>query len=56
MKRKEIEDKVERLDALTWDDPERTHAEADSILLEAVPPEVAEAYRRVREGCGFWFA
>ena len=45
---------VEELDAIDADDGETGHADADQVLLKAVPPEVREAYVRVMERAGFW--
>lgn len=45
---------VERLDAISGDDPEHAHGAADAVLLACVPTEVADAYRRVGARCGWW--
>lgn len=44
------------LDSLSGDDPERAHSLADALLLSLVPREVADAYDRVIERCGWWAA
>lgn len=44
------------LDRLTADDPEKDHSIADAVLLDAVPPEVAAAYRRLVDRAGWWGA
>jgi hypothetical protein len=38
---------VERLDAISGDDPEHAHGAADDVLLACVPVEVREAYERL---------
>lgn len=47
-----------RLDAMApageYVDCERVHDLADEILLEAVPPEIAEAYRALVERAPWW--
>lgn len=54
MKTKEA---VNALDAINpEDDPERAHSEADEILLAAVAPEVADAYRRLVTRAPWWAA
>lgn len=50
------EEIVAALDALDGLDEERDHGAADSLLLQAVPAEVAEAWERARERIGFWYA
>lgn len=45
---------VAALDALSGDDPEHAHGEADRVLLQAVPPEVRAAYERVTSRCSWW--
>lgn len=47
---------VAALDALDGHDEEAAHGMADHLLLQAVPPEVAEAWERARERIGFWYA
>jgi hypothetical protein len=47
---------IEQLDAISGEDPERAHSAADDVLLSCVPVEVAAAYRRVGERCGWWAA
>lgn len=44
------------LDALTDEDPEVAHDQADDALLTMVPVEVAEAYIRAASRVGFWYA
>ena len=56
MNRKAIKEAVAALDAINSGDPEAAHGEADAILLAAVPPEVAEAYRRLVDRCDWWAA
>jgi len=45
---------VAKLDALSGDDPDGAHCEADDVLLALVPTEVADAYQRVMERCPWW--
>ena len=46
---------VKRLEELANStDPERAHAEADDIILEFVPLEVAEAYGRLIDQSDWW--
>lgn len=45
---------VARLDAIVPGDPESAHDEADDVLLALVPPEVAEAYRRLVGRSPWW--
>lgn len=45
---------ITALDLTDPDDPESAHSRADDVLLEVVPPEVAEAYRRLVRRCGWW--
>jgi hypothetical protein len=47
---------VDRLDAISGDDPESAHGQADDVLLECVPAEVREAYERVAARCSWWAA
>ena len=49
---------VRRLDAIGHDDdPEMAHADADHVLRQAVPAEVAAAYDRVvRRQEDWWYA
>ena len=47
---------VAALDALDDHDEEAAHGAADGLLLEAVPPEVREAWERARNRIGFWYA
>lgn len=46
---------VERLEAMDPWDPEATHGEADHLLLQVVPPEVAAAYDRLRRERAPWW-
>lgn len=51
------EEAIRALDAINDDDPESAHLDADKILREAVPQEVADAYERLVERTGgFWYA
>ena len=46
---------VAELDAIDGPaDPERAHDQADEVLLRVVPPEVAEAYRRLVDRSPWW--
>jgi len=45
---------VASLDAIGDGDPEAAHSEADALLLEAVPTEVAQAYERVIDRQAWW--
>ena len=45
---------VASLDALGTGDSEAAHSEADELLLEAVPTEVAQAYQRVIDRQAWW--
>lgn len=45
---------VARLDGIPTADPERAHALADDILLEAVPEQVRAAYRELEARCRWW--
>jgi len=52
---------VAALDAMgnygkSGNDPETVHMEADRILLQCVPPEVQDAWLRLFDRCGFWYA
>jgi hypothetical protein len=40
----------------TREDPERAPAEAGEILLDACPPTVADAYRRLEKRTAWWAA
>jgi hypothetical protein len=44
---------IAALDAL-HSEPEEDHLRADSILLEVVPPTVADAYRRLVARSEWW--
>lgn len=48
------------LESIDLDDAEQAHIEADRLLLQFLEThghlEVANAYRRVREQAGFWYA
>jgi hypothetical protein len=45
---------VAKLDAMDSSDPELAHQEADLILLDFVPEEIADAYRRLVRRCAWW--
>lgn len=45
---------ADALDALDASDPETAHGAADVLLLEAAPPVVQEAYRRVITRTRWW--
>lgn len=47
---------VAALDAISPGDAEGAHAEADELLLKAVPPEVLNAWIAARDRVGFWYA
>jgi len=49
-----IEEAVAKLDTITGGDGEGAHCHADEVLLAMVPPEVADAYRRLEERADFW--
>lgn len=42
------------LDTMPEGDPEAAHHMADRLLLQAVHPEIAAAYRRLVERCEWW--
>lgn len=42
------------LDCIDASDPEAAHSQADDVLLEYVPVEVADAYRRVMARAPWW--
>jgi len=54
------EEIIERLNALTDDDPEAAHDEADNLLTDALliagMDDVAMAYTSARYRVGFWYA
>ncbi len=46
---------VAALDAIDpREDPEKSHSDAEEILISLVPHEVAEAYRRLAERAPWW--
>lgn len=45
---------VAALDAIDNSDLETAHKEADSVLLDSLPPEVGEAYERLVDRCRWW--
>lgn len=45
---------IEALDAIDPGDPELAHGQADDLLLEAVPAEIRDAYKRVADRCHWW--
>lgn len=49
-----VSEAVAALDAVSGDDPEHAHAEADDIIEAMLPDEVREAYRRVGARCRWW--
>ena len=49
-----MSDYAGQIDALTGGDPELAHAHADAILLDAVPEDVREAYKRLQGRCAWW--
>lgn len=49
-----IDEAVAKLDADNGGDGEGAHYNADKVLLATVPPEVADAYRRLMERADFW--
>ena len=54
------EEVIEELTALTDDDPEAAHDEADRLLLHTLRlagmADVVEAYMDARDRVGFWYA
>lgn len=48
------EDAVKQLDAIPAGDPDADHGAADDILLSAVHPDVAAAYRRLVDRSRWW--
>jgi hypothetical protein len=48
------EEAVIALDNLHVDDPELAHSYADSIVLDAVPREVKDAYHRLVLRANWW--
>lgn len=48
------EETAARIDALSGNDPESAHGEADLALLAMVPEKVALAYDRLIDRCRFW--
>lgn len=51
------EEAIEALDAISGDDPEGAHIEADAVLLAAVDESVFAAYERLQErAAGWWYA
>ncbi len=55
-----IDDAIEQLNALTDENPERAHKQADEIIVEAMREngmiDLANAYVSARERVGFWYA
>ena len=51
---------VEKLNALTNEDPETAHVDAEDIVLELLRTtgfkDVAKAYKAAIDRCGFWYA
>ena len=47
-------DVIERLNAMTGDDPERDHSDADDLLLSLVSPAVRNAYEALVQRAGWW--
>ena len=45
---------VAALNALTGNDPESVHSDADEILLAAVPRSVRMAYEGLKDRASFW--
>ena len=45
---------VRRLDAISGQEPDGDHGEADEILLSVVPAEVREAYERLVDRARWW--
>lgn len=45
---------IAELDAISGDDPEEAHSQADAALLAYVNPEVREAYDRVVARYPWW--
>lgn len=50
----QIKEAVTKLEAMTGNDPESDHGDADVILEALMPPEVREALVRLKERCYFW--
>lgn len=48
------EEFVSLLDRIDVGDPEDAHWVADHVLLNAVDPEIREAYERVKDRCRWW--
>lgn len=55
MTQEQIDEAVRKLDAMTGDDPEREHGEADAIIEAFLPEELRNAYRRLQERAGGWW-
>ncbi len=49
-----IEATIEALDEIDDFDPEVSHQQADAIIIEFLPKEVQEAYRRVIDRQHWW--
>lgn len=60
MDEKERQQIIDELNGLGSGDNESDHADADSILLEALDlagyQDIANAWRRTRDRIGFWYA
>lgn len=50
----DIPEIVARLDALSGEDPERAHSEADDLLLKSAHEDVLAAYERVVARSDWW--
>ena len=54
------EEVLSRLEALTYDDPEGAHYEADRLLMDALllvgMNDVVTAYLEAKDRAGFWYA
>lgn len=47
-------DLVNKIDAISGDDPECAHGELDDLLEATFPPVVRDAIQRLRDRCGWW--
>ena len=54
MSRPDIAQTVRSLDAISGDDPESAHVDADAAVLAHVHWSILEAYERVTERCDWW--
>lgn len=48
------DDLINKIDAISGDDPERAHGELDDLLEATFPADVLDAIQRLKDRCLWW--